>query len=135
MHDAPIPIQILAAKEGASPAGRAVAIAREHLPLIADVARAQRAEALLICPAPDEYVDDGFNLVIAARFGKELDEDAVFWQQLALSNAIHAALRVESTVLNFDGPIEGLLKSIAPLLACPYRDEIGRRGAAGPPSV
>jgi len=134
MYSTPIPIQILAAKEAASPAGRAVAIAREHLPVVADVAHAQRAEALLICPAPDEYVGDGFNLVIAARFGKELDEDAVFWRQRALSNAIHAALRVESTVLDFDGPIDGLLKSIAPLLACPYRDEIGRRGNAALPS-
>ena len=48
---------------------------------IAEIARRQEAEALLVCPAPEEISEEGVNLIVYARFEKELDEDTVFWRQ------------------------------------------------------
>jgi hypothetical protein len=72
-----IRIQILAAKEEAGTAARAVAVAQEHMADIADIARRQEAEALLVCPAPEEISEEGVNLVVYARFAQALDEDTV----------------------------------------------------------
>jgi HPt (histidine-containing phosphotransfer) domain-containing protein len=123
-----IRIQILAAKEPESTAGRAVATARERLTTVAGIGRAQGAQALLVCPAPEEFVEDGIDLVIAARFEQEFDEDALFSRQLDLSNELSDALRVEAIVLDLDRPLDRFLSYIEPLLASPYRDEIGRFG-------
>src|ERR1700733_14018891 len=103
--DQPIRIQILAAKAGTGPAGGAVAVARDRMRDVADIAREQGAEALLVCPAPEESVSDGFALVVAARFGLELDEDTVFWRQRSLSRQIHHTLQVDAVVLDLDAPL------------------------------
>jgi hypothetical protein len=124
----PIQIQILEARQDTGSAGRGVAIAREHFREVADIGRSQGAEALLVCPAPEEYTGEGIDLVVAARFGRELDEDAVFNRQRCLAREIYNALRVEAAVVDLDLPLDGLLKHIGHLLASPYRDEIGRRG-------
>jgi hypothetical protein len=68
----PIRIQILAAKEEAGPGARAVAVARERLHDVADVGRGRGAEALLVCPAPEEFSSEGYDLVVGVRFGQEL---------------------------------------------------------------
>lgn len=125
-----IRIQILAAKEEAGPAARAVAIAEQRMAVIADIARRQEAEALLVCPAPEEISDEGVDLVVYVRFGEMLDEDTVVWRQGSLCNEFHHALRLETLVLNLDAPRTDFLKHIEPLLAAPYRDEIGGRDRA-----
>jgi hypothetical protein len=128
-----IRIQILAANETAGPGGRAVDIAREGLRDVADIGRGHGAEALLVCPAPEEFSSDGIDLVVGARFGDELDEDAVFWRQRSLSREIRHALRVAVLVLDLDLSFDGFVKSIEPMLAVPYRDELGRRGVGAVP--
>jgi hypothetical protein len=130
-----IRIQILAAREEASAGARAVGVARERLHDLADVGRGQGAEALLVCPAPEEFSSDGVGLVIGARFGQELDEDAVFWRQRRLARDIYHALRVEAVVLDLDAPFDDFLRHIEPMLASPYRDEIGRRDGGTRPDV
>jgi hypothetical protein len=125
-------VQILAAKEGAGPGGRAVDVARERAREVADIGRGQGAEALLVCPAPEEFTSEGIDLVIGARFGRELDDDAVFWRQRRLAREIRHALRVDALVLDLDLSFDGFVKSIEPMLAVPYRDELGRRGGAVP---
>jgi hypothetical protein len=80
-----IRIQILGAKEEAGAGGRAVAVARERLREVADIGRGQGAEALLVCPAPEEFASEGIDLVVGARFGQELDEETVFWRQRSLA--------------------------------------------------
>jgi hypothetical protein len=128
MNDAtPIRIQILAAKEGTGSAGRAVAAAHDRLQDIAEIGRRLGAEALLVCPAP-ELDGDTLDLIVAARFDRELDEDTVFWRQRDLCSEIHHALKAEAIVLDLDGPL-GFLKHIEPMLVSPYQDEIGRRTA------
>lgn len=123
-----IRIQILAANEEAGPAGRrALAVARECMRDIADIGHGQGAEALLLCPAPEEFRSEGIDLVVAARFGQELDEDTLFWRQHSLADEIHDALNVEALVLDLDRPLGEFLKHIEPLLASPYRDELGQR--------
>jgi hypothetical protein len=122
-----IRIQILDAKEDAGAAARAVSVVRDRMQDIAALGRERGAEALLVCPAPDEFASDGIGLVIGARFGRELDEDAVFWRQRGLAKDIFHALRVEAVVLDLDAPFDDLLKHIEPMLAFPYRDELGRR--------
>jgi hypothetical protein len=122
-----IRIQILAAKEGAGDGGRAVAVARERMREIAAIGRGQGATALLVCPAPEEFSSEGIDLVVAARFGPELDQDAVFWRQHSLSDEIYHALRVQALVLDLDSPLGDFLKHMEPMLASPYRDEIGSR--------
>jgi hypothetical protein len=125
----PIRIQILAANEQAGRSGLAVGLVRQHLPHIADIAQKKGAEAMLVCPAPEDFVDEGIDIVVAARFGRELAEDVVFWRQRSLADAIHHELRVAAMVIDLDGPLDGFLKHIEPLLASPYRDELG--GIAG----
>jgi hypothetical protein len=102
-----IRIQILVAKEDAGPGARAVAVVREHLHDVADVGRGQGAEALLVCPAPEEFSREGVGLVVGARFGQELDEDAVFWRQRSLAREIRHALGVGALVLNLDPSFDG----------------------------
>jgi hypothetical protein len=126
-------IQVLAAKEDTGAGGRAVAVVRDRVRDVAEIGREQGAEALLVCPAPEEFSGDGIDLVVAARFGPELDEEAVFWRQRSLAKDIYHALRIEALVLDLDGPFDDFLKQIEPMLASPYRDEIGRRDGAVPP--
>ena len=120
----PIRIQILAANEQAGRGGLAVGLVRQHLPQIADIAQKKGAEAMLVCPAPEEFVNEGIDIVVAARFGRELAEDVVFWRQHSLADAIHHELQVAALVIDLDGPLDGFLKHIEPLLAAPYRDEL-----------
>ena len=127
-----IRIQILAAREEASAGARAVGVARERLHDLADVGRGQGAEALLVCPAPEEFSSDGVGLVIGARFGQELDDDAAFWRQRDLTREIRHALSVKALVLDLDARLDEFLKHIEPMLVSPYRDEIGSRGGAMP---
>src|ERR1700759_2086387 len=125
----PIRIQILAANEQAGRGGLAVGLVRQHQQQIAEIARNKGAEAMLVCPAPEAYASEGIDVVIAARFGRELAQDVLFWQQHSLADAIHHELRVAAVVIDLDGPLDGFLKHIEPLLASPYRDELG--GIAG----
>jgi hypothetical protein len=121
-----IRIQILAAKEEASPAGRAVAVARARMPELVAVGRSEGVEALLVCPAPDGVVDEGVDMVIAARFGEEFGEEDVFWRQHQLAERLHHELQLKALVVSLDGSL-GFVKRIEGLLAVPYRDEIGAR--------
>jgi hypothetical protein len=132
---AQIRIQILAAKEDAGPGGRALGVARERERDLADIGRRQGAEALLVCPAPEGFSSDGIGLVVAARFGHELDEDAVFWRQRSLAREIYEALRIEAMVLDLDSRLDNFLKRIGPMLAFPYSDEIGSRGSGAFPGI
>ena len=122
-------IQILAATKDAGLAGHAIAAMRDHLPLVTETARKLGAEALLVCPAPETFVSEGSEIVIAARFGQDLDDDTVFWRQRGLAGEIYDALRVRAVVVDFDSPLSDFLRYIDPLLAVPYRDEIGARNA------
>lgn len=120
-----IPIQILAANEQTSRGGLAVGLVRQHLPKIADIAQKKGAEAMLVCPAPEEFASEGIDIVVAARFGGELAQDVLFWRQHSLADAIHHELQVAALVIDLNGPLDGFLKHIEPMLACPYRDELG----------
>jgi hypothetical protein len=126
-----IRIQLLSAKEEAGAVARAVDVVRDRMQDVAAIGRERGAEALLVCPAPEEFSSDGIGLVIGVRFGRELDEDAVFWRQRRLARDIFHALRVEAVVLDLDAPFDDLLKHIEPILAFPYRDELGRRDSIG----
>ena len=110
---------------------RALAVVQESQWDIAEIGRELGAEALLLCPAPEELRSDGIDLVVAARFGQELDEDALFWRQHSLADEICHALKVEALVLDLDRPLGDFLNHIEPLLASPYRDELGRRDGIG----
>ena len=125
----PIPIQILAAHEEAGRGGLAVCLVRQHLLKIADIAQKKGAEAMLVCPAPEEFASEGIDIVVAARFVRELAQDVLFWRQHSLADAIHHELQVAALVIDLNGPLDGFLKHIEPLLASPYRDELG--SAAG----
>jgi hypothetical protein len=118
-------IQILATKGESGPRGNAVAVARGHVQGIASIGAAQGCEAVLVCPAP-ELEGDNVELIVAVRFSPELDPDTVFWRQRGLARELYHALRVEALVVDLDGPL-GFLELIEPMLAVPYRDEIGRR--------
>ena len=131
----PIRIQILAAREETGAVARAVAIARQRMANIADIARRQEAEALLVCPAPEEISEEGVDLVVYARFAETLDEDTVFWRQWNLCNEFRHELRLKAVVLDLDSPRADFLKHIEPMLASPYRDEIGERGGTARPDV
>jgi hypothetical protein len=127
-----IRIQILTPKEEADATAQAVAIARRNHSQLTEVARQHRAEALLVCPAPEGFVEDGFNLAVAMRFEEELDEETAVFRQTDLAIAINRALGVRTVSLDLDN-LGGFLRYIAPLLAAPYRDEIGpRRSPAYP---
>ena len=128
-------IQILDAKEDAGPTARAVGAVRERVQDVAAIGRAQGAEALLVCPAPEEFRSDGIDLVIGARFGQDLDEDTVFWRQRSLAREIRHALRVDALVTDLDRSFDGFVKSIEPMLAVPYRDELGKRDGGAAPQV
>ena len=121
----PMRIQILAANEQAGRGGLAVGLVQQHLPQITDIAQSKGAEAMLVCPVPEAYASEGIDVVIAARFGRELAQDVLFWRQHSLADAIHHELRVAAVVIDLDGPLDGFLKHIEPLLASPYRDELG----------
>jgi len=123
---APIQIQILAAKEEAGATAHAVATALEHHKQLAEVARQHGAEALLVCPAPEGYVEDGFNLVVAIRFEEELDEETALVRRTDLAVSMKHVLGVRTGSLDIDN-LGGFLRHIAPLLATPYRNEIGPR--------
>lgn len=125
-----IPIQLLAAKE--DPETGAIRVLRKRLDELTEIACNLGAEALLVCPAAEGLSSEGIDLVIGARFGAELDGDAVFWQQHKLAEEIHHRLQLEALVLDLDLSFDGYVKSIEPMLAMPYRDELGERGAAGP---
>jgi hypothetical protein len=125
----PIRIQILAANEHAGRSGLAVGLVRQHLPQIADIAQSKGAEAMLVCPAPEAYASEGIDVVVAARFERDLAQDVLFWRQHSLADAIHHKLQVAAVVIDLDGPLDGFLKHIEPLLASPYRDALG--GVAG----
>jgi hypothetical protein len=131
----PIRIQILAAKEDAGPVARAVAVAQQQVEEIAEMAWRQEAEALLVCPAPKEISEEGFNLIVYARFREELDEDTVFWRQRSLGNEFRRGLRLPTLVFDLDTLRTDFLKHIEPLLASPYRDEIGGRGGGARPDA
>ena len=105
---------------------------RDRVRDVAEIGREQGAEALLVCPAPEEFTGDGIDLVVAARFGPELDEEAVFWRQRSLAKDIYHALRIEALVLDLDGPLDDFLRRSSPCSPSPYRDEIGRRDGAVP---
>jgi len=124
--DTPIPIQILAAKDDAGATAHAVTVAHKNRVQLAEVAREHGAEALLVCPAPEGFMEDGFNLAVAMRFEEALDEETVVSRQLDLAIAIDRALRIRTVSLDLDN-LGGFLRHIAPLLAAPYRDEIGPR--------
>jgi hypothetical protein len=126
-----IRIQILDAKEEAGASARAVGAVRDRMQDVAAIGRERGVEALLVCPAPDEFAGDGIGLVIGVRFGRGLDADAVFWRQRRLAKDIFHALRVEAVVLDLDAPFDDFLKHIEPMLASPYRDELGRRDGIG----
>jgi hypothetical protein len=128
-------IQILATKDAAGPVGHALAVVRERERDFAAIGRQQGAEALLVCPAPEGLSSDGIDVVVAARFGHELDEDAVFWRQRDLTREIRHALRVKALVFDLDAPLGDFLKHMEPILATPYRDEIGPRGGGDGPGV
>ena len=54
-------------------AGRAIVVATERMREIADIARNHAAQALLVCPAPEEFTSDGnIDLIIGARFTESL---------------------------------------------------------------
>ena len=101
----PVRIQILAVKEEAGVTAHAVAAAEKGRTELTEIAGRHGAEALLVCPAPDGFVEDGFDLVVAARFGEPLDEEASVMRELDLSAAISHALRVRAVTLDLDGPV------------------------------
>jgi hypothetical protein len=129
LRDIPVRIQILAVKEEAGATASAVAAAEKGRPELAEIAHEHGAEALLVCPAPDGFVEDGFNLVVASRFGEPLDEEAAVLRRLDLSTAIDRALHVRTVTFDLDEPLSGFLAYIDPMLISPYRDEIGLRSS------
>jgi hypothetical protein len=122
-------IQILAAREETGRVGRAVAAISRCAEDFAAVAGERGAEAVLVCPAPEGLAGEGVDVVVAARFAEDLDEDAVFWRQLKLMQDIHDLLQLQAAVVDLDSPLDGFLNHIGPILAAPYRDELGSRGS------
>jgi hypothetical protein len=92
----PIRIQILAANDQAGRGNLAVGLVRQHLLQITDIAQSKGAEAMLVCPAPEAYASEGIDIVVAARFGRELAQDVLFWQQHSLADAIHHELQISA---------------------------------------
>lgn len=128
----PIRIQILAANEEAGATGRsAFAAAHECMRDIVEIGDGQGVEALLLCPAPEVLRSEGIDLVVAARFGQELDEDTLFWGQHSLADEIRHVLNVDAVVLDLDRPLDDFLNHVEPLLASPYRDELRRHDGIG----
>jgi hypothetical protein len=125
-------IQILDAKQEAGAAARSIDTIRTRLEDLAAIGRGHGAEALLVFPVPEELAGERIDVVVAARFAEAADADALFWRQHNLADEFHHALNVKALVLDLDASLDGLLSHIAPLLASPYRDELGRRDGAGP---
>jgi len=123
-------IQILAAREETGRVGRAIAAIGRCGDDFAAVASSLGAEAVLVCPAPEELAGEGVDIVVAARFAEGLDEETVFERQLQLMQDIHHVLRVEAVVVDLDTPLDEFLEHIEPMLAVPYRNELGSRGTA-----
>jgi hypothetical protein len=123
-------IQILPAREETGRVGRAITTIGRCRDEFAAVAGSLGAEAVLVCPAPEELAGEGVDIVVAARFAKELDEETVFERQLQLMQDMHHVLRVEAVVMDLDTPLDKFLEHIGPMLAAPYRNELGRRGTA-----
>lgn len=124
-------IQILDAKQEAGAAARSIGAMRTRMQDVTAIGRGQGAEALLVCPAPEALAGEGIDVVVAARFGDALDEDALFWRKHRLADEFHHTLNVEALVLDLDRSLDELLDHIGPLLASPYRDELGRRDNPG----
>jgi hypothetical protein len=122
-------IQILAAREETGRIGRAIAAIGRRGDDFAAVAGSLGAEAVLVCPAPEELAGEGVDIVVAARFAEELDEETVYERQLQLMQGIHHVLRVEAVVVDLDTPLNEFLEHIEPMLAAPYRNELGSRGS------
>lgn len=120
-----IRIQILDAKEEAGSVAGAVCAVRDRVQDLAALGREQGAVALLICPAVEAFIDEGFSVVIGARFGHELDDETVFWRQRSLADAMHDKLNVDALVLDLDLSLDGYVKSIEGMLAIPFRNELG----------
>jgi hypothetical protein len=120
--------RILAAKEGAGRVGHAIAAIARCEADFAAVAAEIGAEAALVCPAPDGLASEGVDVVVAA-LPEDLEENAVFWRQLRLMQDIYDLLQVQAAVVDLDSWLDGFLKHIEPLLAAPYRDELGSRGS------
>jgi hypothetical protein len=136
-HTSPEPVKpfsqkLMDVEQEAGAAAQSIDAIRARLWDVAEIGRGQGTEALLVCPAPEELADDKISVVIAARFGDALDEETLFWRQHSLADEFHHALNVEALVLDLDASLDELLSHIAPLLASPYRDELGRRDGAGP---
>jgi hypothetical protein len=125
-----IRIQILAAREETGRVGRAIATIDRCRDDFAAVAGSLSAKAVLVCPAPEELAGEGVDIVVAARFAEELDGETVFERQLQLMQDIHHVLRVEAVVVDLDTPLDEFLEHIEPMLAAPYRNELGIRGTA-----
>ena len=124
-------IQILDTKQEAGAVARSIGELHARVKDIAAIGRGQGAEALLVCPAPEELAGEAIDVVIAARFGDALDEETLFWRQHSLADEFHHTLNVEALVLDLDRSLDQLLNHIGPLLASPYRDELGRRDSVG----
>lgn len=125
-----IRIQILGARKETGRVSRAIAAIGERREDFAAVADRLGAEAVLVCPAPEELAGEGVDIVVAARFAKDLDDDTVYERQLQLMQDIHHVLRVEAVVVDLDTPLDEFLKHIEPMLAAPYRNELGGRRTA-----
>jgi hypothetical protein len=120
-------IQILAPREETGRVGRAIAAIGRCRDEFAAVAGSLGAEAVLVCPAPEESAEEGIDIVVAARFAEELDEETIHELQLQLMQDVHDVLGVEAVVVDLDTPLEDLLEHIEPMLAAPYRNELGSR--------
>jgi hypothetical protein len=107
-----------------------VAVLHDQLDHFAVLGREQGAKALLVCPAAAEFVEEGIDVVIGARFGCDLDDDTVFWRQRSLSSEIGTKLKIHALVLDLDLSLDYYVKSIAEMLANPYRDELGMLGSS-----
>lgn len=124
-------IQILDTKQEAGAVARSISVMRARVQDIAAIGHEHGAEALLVCPAPEALFGDGIDVVVAARFADALDEETLFWRQHSLADEFHHALKVEALVLDLDRSLDQLLNHIGPLLASPYRDELGRHDSVG----
>src|SRR5262249_55627491 len=118
-----IRIQILTAREEMGRVGRAIAAISGRGDEFSAVAGSLGAEAVLVCPAPEELAGEGVDIVVAVRFAEELDEETARERQLQLMQDIHHVLRVEAVVVDLDTPLDEFLKHIEPMLAAPYRNE------------
>jgi len=80
-------------------------------------------EALLVTPAPDAYLKDGFPLVVFAHLTAELDEETVFWRQAILAIIVQQTAPAGHRALSrtAQGSFLKLSDMCSPR---PYRDEL-----------